>query len=178
MSSLRRLLLAASALDALLGARGALAGGGGRDRGQRQEVQHGYKLKTVTKHGKKVKVCGKAKGKANGKGAAEAGRAQRRRRPAPPAPPAPADLFEAPGRQLNGEAAKPFPQKYLANSTFTDCATGWPPAAASRTATATAPTAPSTSAGCAPTSGSDVKSVGEYSVTNARVEPDGVRSSS
>jgi hypothetical protein len=30
------------------------------------------------------------------------------------------------GQRLEGEATKPFLQKYLANSTFTDCPAGWP----------------------------------------------------
>lgn len=170
MLVLRRLLLAVCAL-ALLSAPVALAdsGTGATASKKGKKCKHGYKLKTVSKHGKKVKVCGKAKGKGKPKLVPLPTPAPA---PAPPAP-APSGIFEAPGRQLNGEEAKPFLQKYLANSTFTDCVPGWP--ACGGFENRYSHSADGTFYKCLlrPTSGSDVKSVGEYGYTNARVEPDG-----
>jgi hypothetical protein len=76
---------------------------------KKKKCPKGYKLKTVQKNGKKVKKCKKAKGgsKETGGGGSTA-------------------LFEAPGRKLTGNEAVPFLQKYLFNSTFTDCPAGWP----------------------------------------------------
>jgi hypothetical protein len=87
--------------------------------------------------------------------------------------PGPTGLFEAPGKQLNGEETKPFLQKYLLNSTFTDCVTGWPSCGGFEDRYSHS--ADNTFYKCLlkPTSGSDVKSVGEYGVDNARVEADG-----
>jgi hypothetical protein len=171
MSSLRRLLLLACALM-LCGAPVALADSGPAGAGKGKKCKHGYKLKTVSKHGKKVKVCGKAKGKAKGKGQPKPA-APSPPAPAPPAPPAPGGLFEAPGRQLNGEEAKPFLQKYLANSTFTDCPTGWPTCGGFEDRYSHSADGTFYKCWLRPTSGSDVKSVGEYGFNNARVEPDG-----
>ncbi len=74
---------------------------------------------------------------------------------------------------LEGEAAKPFLTKYLLNSRFTDCPTGWPSCGSFEDRYSH--TADNTFYKCLlrPTSGSDVKSVGEYGVDNARVEADG-----
>lgn len=88
-------------------------------------------------------------------------------------PPPPQGLFEAPGKQLNGEETKPFLQKYLLNSTFTDCVTGWPSCGGFETRYSHWADNSFYMCLLRPTSGSDVKSVGEYGVTNARVEPDG-----
>jgi hypothetical protein len=48
--------------------------------------------------------------------------------PVPPAPPpgAPQPLFDPPGVQLTGAAARPFFEKYLHGSRFTDCPGSWP----------------------------------------------------
>jgi hypothetical protein len=124
-----------------------------------KKCKKGYKLVTVTKKGKKSKLCKKAKGKA------------------PAAPPAPAptpssSLFEAPGRKLEGNDAKPFLEKYLINSTFTDCPAGWPNCAVEQRYS-------HTSGGfyyCRLTSvsGADiVNGAKNYQVQNAVVEPDG-----
>lgn len=169
MSTVRRLLLAVCAL-ALVSAPAALADSGpGAAASKSKKCKHGYKLKTVTKHGKKVKVCGKAKAKGKGKPkqVPQPGNDQ----PAPT--PGPTGLFEAPGKQLNGEEAKPFLQKYLANSTFTDCVTGWPSCGGFENRYSHAADATFYKCLLRPTSGSDVKSVGEYGIQNARVEPDG-----
>jgi hypothetical protein len=167
--ALRRLLLATCAL-ALLGAPPAFADAGA-GAGASKKCKHGYKLKTVSKHGKKVKVCAKAKGKGKGKGKSQ-------QPPAPVAPPAaaptaPAGLFDAPGTKLEGEAAKPFLQKYLLNSTFTDCPTGWPSCGGFEDRYSHATDGSFYKCLLRPTSGSDVKSVGGYTVDNARIEPDG-----
>lgn len=164
MSVLRRLLLAACAL-ALLTAPVALANpvdsaGATASKKKGKQCKKGYKLKTVTRKGKKVKVCRKVKPPTPSPA------------PGPPAP-GPAGIFEAPGRVLEGEAAKPFLQKYLLNSRFTSCPTGWPSCGGFEDRYSH--TADNTFYKCLlrPTSGSDVKSVGEYGVDNARVEADG-----
>jgi hypothetical protein len=172
VSVLRRLLIAACALT-LLSAPVALADSGAANAGKGKKCKHGYRLKTVTKHGKKVKVCGKARGKRKTEGKGQPSpSAPSHPAPAPPASPAPT-LFEAPGRQLNGDEAKPFLQKYLANSTFTDCPTGWPACGGFEDRYSHSADGTFYKCWLRPTSGSDVKSVGEYGVDNARVEPDG-----
>jgi hypothetical protein len=172
VSALRRLLIAVCSL-ALLGAPIALAdsgaGAGATASSKGKKCTHGYKLKTVSKHGKKVKVCGKAKGKAKAKGKQPAAPVT----PPPAAPPTPAGLFDAPGTQLDGEAAKPFLQKYLLNSTFTDCPTGWPSCGGFEDRYSHAADGTFYKCLLRPTSGSDVKSVGGYTVDNARIEADG-----
>jgi hypothetical protein len=132
----------------------------GKSKGKKT-CKKGYKLKTVTKKGKKVKVCKKKKAAPKQAPPATGG--------GPPAAPA---LFEAPGKQLTGEAAKPFLQKYLANSTFTDCVQGWPACGGFENRFSHGTT---NFYKCLlrPTSGSDVKSVGEYGFQDARVEADG-----
>lgn len=131
----------------------------------------GYKQVTVTKKGKKVKKCQK-KGK---KGPARVckrayGASASCAIPAPTTP----SLFEAPGKVLEGEAAKPFLQKYLANSTFTDCPSGWGVSGCtvehrySHAADATFHYCRLTSS-----SGSDIRVTDEYGVEAAKVEPDG-----
>jgi hypothetical protein len=162
VSVLRRLLLAACAL-ALLSAVAAPAdsiASPGASAAKKKKCKAGYKLKTVTKKGKKVKACRKPKPKPA---------------PAPaPGPSGPVGIFEAPGKQLDGlDAARPFLQKYLLNSRFTDCPTGWPSCGGFEDRYSH--TADNTFYKCLlrPTSGSDVKSVGEYGVDNARVEADG-----
>jgi hypothetical protein len=72
--------------------------------------------KVVRKNGKPVKKCVKRKTHLPACRTASASCAI----------PGPAPLFEAPGRKLEGSDAIPFLQKYLVNSTFTDCPAGWP----------------------------------------------------
>lgn len=124
-----------------------------------KKCKKGYVPKAVRKHGKKVRVCRKRPGK--GKGGNPG-----------PSPGSGGGLFEAPGRTLEGEEAKPFLQKYLANSTFTDCPAGWPNCAVeqrySHASDGTFYYCRLTS-----TSGADINSVGEYGVDNAKVEADG-----
>jgi hypothetical protein len=161
VSVLRRLLVVACAL-VLLSAPAALAGpvdspGAATSKKKGKQCKKGYKLKTVTKKGKKVKVCGKIKGK--GKGAA-------------PASPGQTGLFEAPGQKLEGEAAKPFLQKYLVNSRFTDCPAEWPNCAVEQRYSHAADNS-FYYCRLTSTSGADIRTAGEYGVDNARVEPDG-----
>jgi hypothetical protein len=171
VSVLRCVLVTACAL-ALLGTPAALAVAGvstdaSPSKKKGKSCKQGYKLKSVIKKGKKVKVCRKVKGKSTPSAPSVPGT------PAQPPAPAPSGLFEAPGTKLEGEAAKPFLQKYLLNSTFTDCVTGWPSCGGFENRYSHS--ADNTFYKCLlrPTSGSDVKSVGEYGVQNARVEPDG-----
>jgi hypothetical protein len=116
----------------------------------------GKKLKTVKKKGKKVKRCRKVKAQSGGGGGGGA-----------------APLFEPPGRQLSGNDAVPFLQRYLFNSTFTDCPAGWPNCAVeerySHTADGSFYYCRLTS-----TSGSDIiNGARAYQVQNAVVEADG-----
>lgn len=171
-----RLVLLALALlgtCALLGAGSAgPAAADGKGKAKGKLCKKGYVPKTITtKAGKKVKVCRKRGGKAKGKGSPAPAPTPA---PAPaPAPAQPQGLFEAPGRQLNGEEAKPFLQKYLANSTFTDCVPGWPACGGFENRYSHSSGSTFYQCWLRPTSGSDVKSVGEYGYQDARVEPDG-----
>lgn len=174
MPILRRLLIAVSALAvaaALVAVPSAVAGSDQPDAvaskkkgGKKPSCKKGYGAKKVTKkNGKKVWKCVKKTPKPTPCRAASASCVI----------PGPTSIFEAPGKQLNGEEAKPFLQKYLLNSTFTDCVTGWPSCGGFEDRYSHA--ADNTFRKCLlrPTSGSDVKSVGEYGVDNARVEADG-----
>lgn len=121
-----------------------------------KKCRKGYVLKTVRKHGKKVKRCRKKAQKA------EPG-------PAPGSQP----LFEAPGRRLEGQEAVPFLQRYLFNSTFTDCPAGFPYCSVEERYS-------HTSGGdfyycrLTPTSGSDIiNGARAYQVQNVVVEADG-----
>jgi len=173
MPILRRLLLAASALAvvaALVAVPGATADtdqpgavASKKKGGKKPSCKKGYVAKKVTKkNGKKVWKCVK-KPEPKCRTATASGCVV----------PGPTGLFEAPGKQLNGEEAKPFLQKYLLNSTFTDCVTGWPSCGGFEDRYSHR--ADNTFYKCLLkiSSGSDVKSVGEYGVTNARIEPDG-----
>lgn len=121
-----------------------------------KKCRKGFVSKTVVKHGKKVKVC------------------RKKVVPPPPPPPPPKGLFEAPGMVLEGEAAKPFLQKYLANSTFTDCPSGWGVNGCS-VEQRYSHAADGTFHYCRLTSssGSDIRVTDEYGVEAAKVEPDG-----
>ncbi len=138
----------------------------------KRKCPKGTVLKTVTvkRNGEKVKVkrCRKVKAR----------KAQPQPAPVPtpapaPAPaPGPQGLFEAPGRQLSGEEARPFLERYLPNSTFTDCPAGWPNCAVEERYS-------HFSDGSfyycrlTPTSGSDIRSSQSYQVQNATVDADG-----
>ena len=135
-------------------------------KGKSKKCPKGKRLVTVKKNGKSVKQCRKKKGKTPIRCRAYAASASC-------AIPPPA-LFDAPGRVLEGEAAKPFLQKYLANSTFTDCPSGWGVSGCSvehRYSHA----ADGTFHYCRLTSssGSDIRVTDEYGVEAAKVEPDG-----
>ena len=83
------------------------AGPASRARKAKRKCRRGYALKTVRRHGRKVRRCRKVV--------------------APAAEPEPdSHPFQAPGRRLVGEEAMPFLQRYLWNSTFTDCPEGFP----------------------------------------------------
>jgi hypothetical protein len=93
-------------------AAGTSPAGADASKRKKKRCPKGYKLKKVTikRNGKKVRVK----------------RCRKVRKQRPAAPKAPSPLFEPPGRKLEGDAAVPFLQRYLFNSTFTDCAAGWP----------------------------------------------------
>jgi len=121
------------------------------------KCKKGHVRKTVTtKSGKKAKRCVKKPA------------------PAPPAPPTTdTGLFPDPGRTLEGDEAKEFLKPYLPNSVFTDCVTGWPSCGGFENRYSHWADASFYQCWLRPTSGSDVKSVGEYGVLQARVNPDG-----
>lgn len=174
MPRLSRFLLACSVLAvvvALVAVPGATAGSdqpaavaSKKGKGAKKpSCKKGYVAKKVTKKdGKKVWKCVK-KGK---------------KPPAPCRPsascavPGPPPLFEPPGKQLTGDATKPFLEKYLLNSTFTDCVPGWPNCSVEQRYSHAAD---GSFHYCRLTSvsGADITSVGTYGVDNARVEPDG-----
>ncbi len=124
----------------------------------------GKRAVIVVKGGKRTKKC-KKKQKPKVACPAAAG--------ASCAAPGPAPLFDPPGQQLQGEAARPFLERYLVNSTFTDCPAGWPNCAVEQRYS-------HTSSGlfyyCRLTSvsGADIINGGRaYAVKNAVVQPDG-----
>ena len=91
-----------------------------------------------------------------------------------PAAPGPAALFAPPGQRLDGEAAKPFLQRYLVNSTFSDCPAGWGVAGCS-VEERYSHHADTSFYYCrlTPSSGSDIVFSAGYTVQNATVEADG-----
>lgn len=91
--------------------------------------------------------------------------------PAPP-PVAPA-LFEAPGRELTGEAAKPFLQRYLISSRFTDCPAGWPNCGPLEYRYAHFPDGSFHYCRLTSTIGADIRAASSYQVMNAVVRADG-----
>jgi hypothetical protein len=173
MPILRRLFLAVSALAvvaALVAVPSAIADSdqpgaiaSKKKGGKKPSCKKGYVAKKVTKkNGKKAWKCVK--------------KPEPKCRTATASAcviPGPTSLFEAPGKQLNGEEAKPFLQKYLLNSTFTDCVAGWPSCGGFENRYSHSPTGTFYMCLLRPTSGSDVKSVGGYTVDNARIEADG-----
>jgi hypothetical protein len=82
-------------------------------------------------------------------------------------------LFEAPGRQLEGQETAPFLQRYLVNSRFTDCpGAGWPACSVEERYNH-CPDGSWEYHRLTPTSGSDINSYASIQVTGARVNPDG-----
>ena len=175
MLFLRRLapLLLVAALAGAVAVLPAVAAAGdsatasqGKAKAKGKKCPKGKKAVTVKKNGKSVKKCVK--------------KGQKKTAPTPPACratsscaiPGPPSLFEAPGQKLEGEAAKPFLEKYLLNSTFTDCVPGWPNCSVEQRYSHAVD---SSFHYCRLTSvsGADINSVGTYGVDNARVEPDG-----
>lgn len=84
----------------------------------------------------------------------------------------PASLFEPPGSRLEGEAAKPFLQRYLLNSRFTDCPAGWPNCVVEQRYSHFADTS-FYYCRLTSTSGADIRAGSSYTVQNAVVEADG-----
>jgi hypothetical protein len=140
------------------------AKGKAKGAGKGKKCGKGKKLVTVVKGGKGVKKC-KKKGKGKPKAVCSAAGGASASCAIPP-------LFEPPGRRLEGEEAKPFLQKYLANSTFTDCPAGWPNCAVEERYSHAAD---GSFYYCrlTPTPGSDIRFGSEYEVKNAVVEADG-----
>jgi hypothetical protein len=124
----------------------------------------GKKLVTVTKNGKKVKVCKKKKPVKVCRASTSC---------ALPPPPGQKGLFPDPGKTLEEAEAKEWLKPYLPNSTFTDCVTGWPSCGGFENRYSHSTDATFYQCWLRPTSGSDVKSVGEYGVQKAKVNPDG-----
>jgi hypothetical protein len=81
-------------------------------------------------------------------------------------------LFEPPGRQLEGQEAVPFLQRYFINSRFTDCPAGWPACSVEERYNH-CPDGSWEYHRLTPSPGSDINSYGTYNVTGARVNPDG-----
>jgi hypothetical protein len=124
MPLVRRLLtllcavaLLTGSLDLASAATGPAQNGATASKRKKKRCPKGYKLKTVKRHGKNVKLCRKVKGTSGGGGAGGEGEAGGG---------GSAPLFEPPGRKLEGNDAVPFLQRYLFDSTFTDCPAGWP----------------------------------------------------
>ena len=176
MPILRRLFLAASALAviaALVAVPGATASpdqpgavASKKKGGKKPSCKKGYVAKRVTKkNGKKVWKCVKKKAPAAPCRSASASCAI--------PPPSDGRIFPAPGRVLEGEEARSYLKPYLPNSTFTDCVTGWPSCGGFENRYSHATDATFYKCLLRPTSGSDVKSVGEYGFAKAKIEADG-----
>lgn len=124
----------------------------------RKKCRKGYRLvtvkKTVRRHGRRVTIrvkrCRKVK----------------RRQPGP------APLFEPPGRPLNGEEARGFLRRYLADSRFTDCPAGWSNCAVEERYSHFGNGA-FYYCRLTPSSGSDIRFSSTYTVTGATVNADG-----
>ncbi len=101
----------------------------GKPKAKRRSCRKGYALRTVKvkRRGKvaRVKRCRKKRAAAKTPAATPKSPAA----PAPGAalpPGATKPLFDPPGRTLEGAAAQAFIERYLHDSRFTDCPTGWP----------------------------------------------------
>jgi hypothetical protein len=157
-------LLAAVALAPAGAAAGPSAAASKKAKGKGGKCPKGKKQVTVTKHGHKIKKCVK-KGKKPGP--TPSCRTATASCALPPPP-----LFDPPGKKLVGNEATPFLEKYLLNSTFTDCPAGWPNCAVEHRYS-------HTSGGfyyCRLTSapGADIiNGAKNYQVQNVVVEPDG-----
>jgi hypothetical protein len=168
VSVLRRLIVAGCALSLLAVAVTATATSASSSTGasataskKKKKCPKGYKLKTVTKHGKKVKRCRKVKG-TGGSGGAGGGSGGN------------APLFEPPGRKLVGNEAVPFLQRYLYDSRFTDCPAGWPNCGVVEERYSHFSDGSFYYCRLGPTPGSDIKSGPmAYQVKNAVIEADG-----
>lgn len=103
-------------------------------RAKRKACKKGYVRKTVKvkRKGKTVRVkrCRKKKPKATPKQRASAPSQPGTPTPTGPTPTGSQRLFDPPGAQLEGEAARPFLERYLSDSRFTDCPSGFPSCAA------------------------------------------------
>ena len=84
----------------------------------------------------------------------------------------PQSLFEPPGRQLEGQEAVPFLQRYFINSRFTDCPAGWPACSVEERYNH-CPDGSWEYHRLTPSPGSDINAYGTYNVTGARVNADG-----
>jgi hypothetical protein len=140
-------------------------------RASKARCPKGKKLVVVKKKGKVVKKkCVKKTPKpscrAGASGCAIPG-------PAPAPAPAPSGLFEAPGRNLEGEAAKPFMERYLASSTFTSCPAGWPNCGGFEDRYSHGPGSNFHKCILRPSAGSDIVVNDEYRLEGAEVAPDG-----
>ena len=97
--------------------------------------------------------------------------AQQEPRNEPPPPPPPQGPFAKPNGELTGEPAYNHFSRYFLNSRFTDCPAGWP-------ACAVEERYDQCSSGAwayhryTPTSGADINSYGNYTVTGAAAHPD------
>lgn len=131
----------------------------------KKPCKKGYKRKTVTRKGKKVKVCRKVRSQGKGNtGGGNTGGGQGG---------GPASLFEAPGKVLEGSAAIPFLQRYLNDSTFTTCPAGWPNCGPVEERYSHHSDGAFYYCRLTSVSGSDILYNDSYGVTAALVDPDG-----
>ena len=145
---------------------GASTGGGTAQASKK--CPKGKKLVVVKKNGKVVRKNGKPVKKC----------VKRKAKPKPSCRTAsascaiPPPLFDPPGQKLEGEAARSFLERYLVNSTFTDCAAGFPACSVENLYSHTS----NTYRYCrlTMTSGADIINPPQaYAVKNAVVNPDG-----
>lgn len=99
------------------------AKGKAKGAGKGKKCGKGKRAVTVVKGGKRIKKC-KKKGKGKQQGpetvcSAAGGASASCLNPSAP-------LFDPPGQKLEGDATRPFLEKYLVNSTFTDCPAAFP----------------------------------------------------
>jgi hypothetical protein len=89
-----------------------------------------------------------------------------------PRDPGPAPLFEKPSGELSGQPAFDHFSRYFLNSRFTDCPAGWPNCAVEERYDH-CPDGTFVYHRYTPTSGSDINTYGNYTVTGAVAHPDG-----
>lgn len=93
--------------------------------------------------------------------------------PGPAPNPSAQPLFQPPGRELTGEETRPFLQRYLVNSRFTDCpGVGWPSCSVEERYNH-CPDGSWEYHRLTPSSGSDIHAYGTAQVTGAVVHADG-----